>query len=177
MAEEIRDQYLTASAYESALNPHPHLPNPFPLGKPWNPPAPKNIPEDADEPTWSEPFGGDQVLANGAKRMLDSMLQYELQSSIADGDIGRALNVISVSFSLQEHNNALIFSFRSGCLLSQAATKASTLTSCSSSLATLSSSTQRSFNYSSRTIGYATWEVFRAAGSHLTFYRRRISNS
>ncbi|KAI0700077.1 hypothetical protein BC835DRAFT_1304258 [Cytidiella melzeri] len=54
---------------------------------------------------WTSPFQGssapaaprgDQVLANTILRMCDSMLHYEFQSAIADGDIGRAMNVMAV---------------------------------------------------------------------------------
>ncbi|PSS06894.1 hypothetical protein PHLCEN_2v3496 [Hermanssonia centrifuga] len=38
----------------------------------------------------------DQVLSNTVLRMRDSMLHYEFQHAVADGDIGRAMNVMSV---------------------------------------------------------------------------------
>ncbi len=40
---------------------------------------------------------GDDVLANTILRMRDSMFHYEFQSAIADGDIGRAMNIMNVS--------------------------------------------------------------------------------
>ncbi|KAI0681879.1 hypothetical protein BC835DRAFT_1248953, partial [Cytidiella melzeri] len=39
---------------------------------------------------------GDQVLANTILRMRDIMLHYEFHSAVADGDIGRAMNVMAV---------------------------------------------------------------------------------
>jgi hypothetical protein len=40
---------------------------------------------------------GDQVLANAILRMRDSMTHYEFHHALADGDIGRALNIMAVS--------------------------------------------------------------------------------
>ncbi|THH01002.1 hypothetical protein EW026_g1593 [Hermanssonia centrifuga] len=39
---------------------------------------------------------GDQVLGNTILRMRDSMLHYEFQCAVADGDIGRAMNIMAV---------------------------------------------------------------------------------
>lgn len=47
----------------------------------------------------ASPFEGDQVLANTGLRMRDS-LHYEFRCAISDGDIGRAMNVMAVSHSL-----------------------------------------------------------------------------
>ena len=59
----------------------------FPLGRPWN---------TSRGPVPQESLSGDDVLANTILRMRDSMLHYEFQSAIADGDIGRAMNIMSV---------------------------------------------------------------------------------
>lgn len=42
-------------------------------------------------------FYGDEILANVILRMRDSMFHYEFQCAIAEGDIGRAINVMAVS--------------------------------------------------------------------------------
>lgn len=42
-------------------------------------------------------FWGDEILANVILRMRDSMFHYEFQCAIAEGDIGRAMNVMAVS--------------------------------------------------------------------------------
>ncbi|THH04412.1 hypothetical protein EW146_g10186 [Bondarzewia mesenterica] len=39
---------------------------------------------------------GDQVLADAILRMRDSMLHYEFQCAVAEGDIGRVMNIMSV---------------------------------------------------------------------------------
>lgn len=47
-----------------------------------------------------EPFKGDLSLANRIQRMRDSMLHYSFQTAVADGDIGRVVDVMSVSLIL-----------------------------------------------------------------------------
>ncbi|KIP02292.1 hypothetical protein PHLGIDRAFT_79355, partial [Phlebiopsis gigantea 11061_1 CR5-6] len=49
---------------------------------------------------------GDQMLANSILRIRDSMIHYEFQSAIADGDIGRAMNVMNVRRS--KYTNELL---------------------------------------------------------------------
>lgn len=63
----------------------------FPQGSPWTPTRSNNVSSD------SSIFDGDQVLANTILRMRDSMVHYEFQAAIADGDIGRVMNIIAVS--------------------------------------------------------------------------------
>lgn len=41
-------------------------------------------------------FRGDQTLANIIRRKNDFMMQYEFQFAIADGDVGRAVQIIFV---------------------------------------------------------------------------------
>jgi hypothetical protein len=70
------------------MHPNAYPDNFFVHGEPWT--NHKMAPSD------SELFCGDQVLANGAQQMKDSMTHYEWQCAIADGDIGRAMNVMAV---------------------------------------------------------------------------------
>jgi len=44
-----------------------------------------------------ELFIGNQTLANSILRMWDSMMHFEFQSTIADGDIRHTMNIMSVS--------------------------------------------------------------------------------
>lgn len=55
----------------------------------------------------SDPLKGDQVFANTILRMRDSILHFEFQLAIADGDIGRAMNVMAVS-QLHRGTNMII---------------------------------------------------------------------
>jgi hypothetical protein len=95
-AQAICQQYISASAAEDALHPNPWSHAKFPIGDKWTRPMP---PVDTSKPQPTEPtepFTGDQVLANTCRRMKDSMLHYEFQCAISDGDIGRAMNVMAV---------------------------------------------------------------------------------
>jgi len=89
--EAICNQYLSASAADNAMFPNPSLAA-FPEGDTWDCP----IPTDPSKSAPDKVFNGDQVLANTCCHMKNSMLHYEFQSSISDGDIGRAMNVMAV---------------------------------------------------------------------------------
>ncbi|KAJ7165025.1 hypothetical protein C8R46DRAFT_1220165 [Mycena filopes] len=62
----------------------------FTLGDPWPRHADEGMDVDDEQPR------GDSVLANVVLRLRDSMLHYEFQHAISDGDIGRAMNVMAV---------------------------------------------------------------------------------
>ncbi|KAI0702349.1 hypothetical protein BC835DRAFT_1303523 [Cytidiella melzeri] len=79
-AEKIVAMYLSTWSAEQARR-DPDSSHYFPVGKPWTAPAAP---------------AGDQVLANTILRMRDIMLHYEFHSAVADGDIGRAMNVMAV---------------------------------------------------------------------------------
>lgn len=96
-AHAICLQYLSASAAENALYPNPWSYGKFPIGDEWTRPTPPVDLSDPDSTKPDEPFTGDQILANSCRRMKDSMLHYEFQCAISDGDIGRAMNVMAVS--------------------------------------------------------------------------------
>ncbi|KAI0043311.1 hypothetical protein FA95DRAFT_411632 [Auriscalpium vulgare] len=83
-ARELNRRYLTMDAYERALYPDTTSADFFPIGQPWSTPAS------------TQPIAGDQVLANGILRRRDSMLHLEYQYGLADGDIGRAFNIMAV---------------------------------------------------------------------------------
>ncbi|KAI0082974.1 hypothetical protein BDY19DRAFT_901160 [Irpex rosettiformis] len=86
-AEEIVKTYLTTRSAEHASK-TPNTAGLFPNGQPWVSPF-----EGDTAPVL--PIG-DDVLANTILCMRDSMLHYEFHSAIADGDIGRAMNVMAV---------------------------------------------------------------------------------
>lgn len=85
----IADTYMTSLSSERAAFAEEPL-EIFPEGSKWTASSPSEL----LSPLAQE---GDTVLANTILRMRDSMLHYEFQSAVADGDIGRVLNIISVS--------------------------------------------------------------------------------
>lgn len=90
-AKTIREKYTTAYAYELALQGGQPAEDFFSVGKSSDGDSPgKKMPG-----AWSK--GGDIVLANIILRIRDALLHYEFQWAIADGDIGRAMNVMAVS--------------------------------------------------------------------------------
>ena len=89
IAEVLYARYFTAEAYERAITGGSYANNCFVSGTPWT--------VDSEDEDSNEPFEGDWTLANAILRMRDSMMHYEFQSAIADGDIGRAMNIMSVS--------------------------------------------------------------------------------
>ncbi|KII90407.1 hypothetical protein PLICRDRAFT_157547 [Plicaturopsis crispa FD-325 SS-3] len=93
MADELYLQYLTTESYEHALRPDSEGPSKFAAGTPWTDRRPPVVEEESQPPV---DFVGDQVLANTILRMRDSLIHYEFQCAIADGDIGRAMNVMAV---------------------------------------------------------------------------------
>ncbi|KAF5386775.1 hypothetical protein D9615_001662 [Tricholomella constricta] len=90
---QIQHRYMTTEGYSRALAGGDLAESFFNIGDPWNTasvgPGHSGIERKEDK------FEGDQVLANTILRMRDSVLHYEFQCAIADGDIGRALNVMS----------------------------------------------------------------------------------
>jgi hypothetical protein len=90
LAKEIYRKYLTTAAAENARYPDSTQPNYFTSGSPWSGTA-------VNSNNSTEPLMGDQVLSNSILRMRDSVLHYEFQCAIADGDIGRVMNVMAVS--------------------------------------------------------------------------------
>lgn len=93
-------RYLTTEASERAL--YGDTTHGFAKGSDWDYPSNKQHPPSPDAMDVDcsdeelEPFVGDQVLANTILRMRDSMLHYEFQFAVADGDIGRAMNIMAV---------------------------------------------------------------------------------
>ncbi|KAI0806322.1 hypothetical protein BC629DRAFT_1590717 [Irpex lacteus] len=93
-ASKIAHMYMfTLSADVARAGPVPDNSPPwyiqFPIGRPWK----SSSRESTASVTAS---GGDDVLANTILRMRDSMLHFEFHSAIADGDIGRAMNIMNV---------------------------------------------------------------------------------
>ncbi|GBE85253.1 hypothetical protein SCP_0704400 [Sparassis crispa] len=91
-ANNIFDRYLTVDGYTHALDPMEDPQGVFATGDPWA----AHAEGDTETGNSGPSFRGDQVLANTILRMRDSMLHYEFQCAIAEGDIGRAMNVMSV---------------------------------------------------------------------------------
>jgi hypothetical protein len=89
LADVLVRHYLTTEAYQRAQNSNnPPGRHAFVNGSPWD----AGLREGSE--SVPQPFQGDQVLANTILRMRDSMLHYEFQHAISDGDIGRAMNVM-----------------------------------------------------------------------------------
>ena len=86
-AAEIVTIYMTARGADRALNSSQYSGAGCPIGQPWC---------SASQTSEHIPPAGDEVLHNTILRMRDSMVHYEFQSAIADGDIGRAMNVMAV---------------------------------------------------------------------------------
>ncbi|GJE92463.1 hypothetical protein PsYK624_086170 [Phanerochaete sordida] len=84
-ASEIVAKYMSTEGYEIALNGE-NEDGYFPVGSDW--------PKPLDDPS-SAP-SGDHVLANTILRMRDCILHFEFQSAVADGDIGRVMNIIGI---------------------------------------------------------------------------------
>lgn len=93
LAYTIVDQYFNLAAAEGIERGSQAYVSQFVPGDPWT-----QAPSAATTPAASIPdaFEGDQTLANGIRRRRDSMLQYEFQYAIADGDFGRAWQVMLV---------------------------------------------------------------------------------
>ncbi len=90
-ASQIVATYMTTWSADRASETSNHAQH-FPVGQPWTSPSSKTA-----KTRTPVPPAGDSVLRNTILRMRDSMLHYEFQSAIADGDIGRAMNVMAVS--------------------------------------------------------------------------------
>ncbi|KAJ7201809.1 hypothetical protein GGX14DRAFT_544611 [Mycena pura] len=91
LGQRLVSQYLTTEASEMArVGFEGHT---FPVGEPWV------RPHSQDAMEIDDPEGlprGDAVLANIILRLRDSMLHYEFQHAVSDGDIGRVMNVMAV---------------------------------------------------------------------------------
>lgn len=110
VAGKIADMYMSsASADFVRIASQSDLSSAYtqlPVGHPW-----KDI--SIREPAAShETLQGDAVLANTILRMRDSMLHYEFQSAIADGDIGRAMNIMSVRLPIYIFHRISTHTFR-----------------------------------------------------------------
>lgn len=95
MGQKLVKRFMTTEAYENALRGNTDYG--FATGRPW---IRKNTNVSGDSNAMDIDFetcDGDQVLANTILRMRDSLLHYEFQFAVAEGDIGRAMNVMSVS--------------------------------------------------------------------------------
>ncbi|KAJ7143535.1 hypothetical protein C8R43DRAFT_891527 [Mycena crocata] len=92
LGQEIVELYLTIDASEKAREGFQG--HKFKTGDAWSRPAPSADAMDVDDP--ADRYLGDAVLANVILRLRDSMLHYEFQHAVSDGDIGRAMNVMAV---------------------------------------------------------------------------------
>jgi len=86
MADVIYSRYLTTEAYDRALVGGEYTQEAFTCE---NSRIAVSRQNQTSTEEYDEPFRGDQTLANSILRMRDSMMHYEFQSTIADGDIGR----------------------------------------------------------------------------------------
>ena len=87
-ATQLCTCYMSMEAYERALDGdiEAAVQDFFVIGAPWT-----------VQGGMLRTIEGDQVLANSILRMRDSILHYEFQCAVSDGDIGRAMNVMAVS--------------------------------------------------------------------------------
>lgn len=103
LADVLVRRYLTTEAHERALHSNNgNSRNSFKNGAPWMAPTGSTVTETAPNT-----IIGDQILANSLLRMRDSILHYEFNHAISDGDIGRAMNVMAVSttvFNMSQSN-------------------------------------------------------------------------
>ncbi|KAJ7715203.1 hypothetical protein B0H16DRAFT_1340149 [Mycena metata] len=91
LARGLVDSYLNTQSAEMARDGYQG--HGFPVGDMWPRPV---VDKDMDTEEEMEQARGDSVLANVILRLRDSMLHYEFQHAISDGDIGRAMNVMAV---------------------------------------------------------------------------------
>jgi len=87
VADELYVRYFNTKAHNRAMAGGSYACENFVSGIPWS-----RASEDS-----AEPFAGDETLANLILQMQDLMLHYKFQSTVADGDIGHAMNVMAVS--------------------------------------------------------------------------------
>lgn len=95
MAKKITTTYMSVKGSELARFGWDGVSRVFPTGTAWTGPTPAQNSASCSAPLL-DTDDGDQVLANTILRMRDSMLHYEFQSAISDGDIGRAMNIMAV---------------------------------------------------------------------------------
>ncbi|KAK7026542.1 hypothetical protein R3P38DRAFT_2527715 [Favolaschia claudopus] len=86
LSKKLVSSYMTVAASERARYGDTSF---FVLGEPLS----QSLAEDEMDVDLAR---GDMVLANTILRLRDSMLHYEFQHAISDGDIGRAMNVMAV---------------------------------------------------------------------------------
>jgi hypothetical protein len=96
ISNALYDRYMTTGACETARAGGDHAGTTFVSGAAWTMTAAGNQTKKGHE----KQFSGDDTLANSILRMRDSMMHYEFQSAIADGDIGRAMNIMSVRLAI-----------------------------------------------------------------------------
>ncbi|KAJ7588078.1 hypothetical protein C8J56DRAFT_785967 [Mycena floridula] len=89
MANDIVYQYMSSQAHTRAL----YATQARNDKEKWFPNGPASTVDPDLDPTTAV---GDKVLANTILRLRDSMLHYEFHAAVADGDIGRAMNVMAV---------------------------------------------------------------------------------
>ncbi|KAF8175500.1 hypothetical protein K438DRAFT_1979721 [Mycena galopus ATCC 62051] len=93
LGKKLVAMYLTLESSEKARAGYEG--HSFVVGDLWT----RSSPEDAMDIDDLEPPRGDAVLANIILCLRDSMLHYEFQHAVSDGDIGRAMNVWTFTFT------------------------------------------------------------------------------
>ncbi|KAJ7230881.1 hypothetical protein C8J57DRAFT_1730455 [Mycena rebaudengoi] len=91
LATRLADLYLTTEAAEKARAGYDA--HEWTAGDPWDPPRTADM-MDVDEPPAAR-SPGDVILSNAILRLRDCLLHFEFQYAVADGDIGRAMNVMA----------------------------------------------------------------------------------
>lgn len=134
-AKQLARRYMSVEAYEIALAGGDAAKNFF-----------TNGPRESTKEKLKKEFWGDEILANVILRMRDSMFHYEFQCAVAEGDIGRAMDVMSVRshYCLDRTDPDRQSHFRCGLTPSLVLANPSTPMNSSSSPATSSSSTRKS---------------------------------
>lgn len=94
LAYTIVDQHFNLAAAESAERGRGSVVTRFTAGDAWVRPSVHSGATDGTGENIPGDFAGDQTLANSIRRRRDSMLQYEFQHAISDGDFGRAWQVM-----------------------------------------------------------------------------------
>ncbi|KZV59150.1 hypothetical protein PENSPDRAFT_595952 [Peniophora sp. CONT] len=101
-AKVLVKRYLSAEAKDVALEGGPRAEAWFESSVPWS--GKSDVPEPPEESTGrkkrkatsNQPFKGDLSLANRVQRMRDCMIHYSFQAAVADGDIGRVMEVLNI---------------------------------------------------------------------------------
>ena len=91
LADTLYENYMTTAACDRART-GDYAHTTFVGGTSWTTTATGGVVDESQEH-----FIGDDTLANSILQMQDAMLHYEFQHAVADGDIGQAMNIMSVS--------------------------------------------------------------------------------